>query len=268
MDELNDWYEIIKQKDYLYVIRERIDKIDPRLYTKYTNMYLIVGSKKALLIDTGCGLYPLKPLIKQLIGTQELIVINTHSHFDHRGANNEFTTVFVHEKEEKALRIPLDVSFLKDSPEDRVKRYAIHDYKFLPSQNVEGLKEGHEFDLGISKVKIFLTPGHSEGSISLVTNKGELFTGDTAHYGAMYLPKRKELPIILDSVKKLIKVAQSNNIHEIYPAHEQFPVDTELLERLAVGITNINSIWHKGVKDTFLNSWILEDEHFKYVVRL
>ena len=268
MAELNDWYEVIKQKDYLYVIRERIDKIDPRLYTKYTNMYLIIGSKKALLIDTGCGLYPLKPLINQLIGNQELIVINTHSHFDHRGANNEFTTVFVHEKEEKALRIPMDVSWLKESPEERVKRFEINDYKFLPSQNVVDLKEGHNFDLGVIKVKIYHTPGHSEGSISIVTDKGELFTGDTAHYGAMYLPKRKELPIILDSVKKLIKVAQSNNIHEIYPAHEQFPVDTELLERLAVGITNINSIWHKGVKDTFLNSWILEDEHFKYVVRL
>ena len=122
MDELNDWYEVIKQKDYLYVIRERIDKIDPRLYTKYTNMYLIVGSKKALLIDTGCGLYPLKSLINQLIGTQELIVINTHSHFDHRGSNNEFATVFVHELEEQALEIPVDVSWLKDSPEERVKR--------------------------------------------------------------------------------------------------------------------------------------------------
>ncbi|MFX0011563.1 MAG: MBL fold metallo-hydrolase [Candidatus Hermodarchaeota archaeon] len=268
MDKLYDWYEVIKQKDYLYVIRERIDKIDPRLYTEYTNMYLIVGSKKALLIDTGCGLYPLKPLIKQLIGNQELIVINTHSHFDHRGANNEFTTIFVHEKEEKALRAPVDVSWLKDSPEDRVKRYEINDYKFLPSQNVETIKEGDEFDLGIIKVKVYHTPGHSEGSISLLSDRGELFTGDTVHYGAMYLPKRNELPIILDSVKKLINIAHSNNIHEIYPAHEQFSVGIELLERLAVGISNIDSIWYKGVKDTFLQSWILEDEHFKYVVSL
>jgi len=268
MDELNDWYEVIKQKDYLYVIRERIDKIDPRLYTKYTNMYLIIGSKKALLIDTGCGLFPLKPLVNQLIWNQELIVINTHSHFDHRGANNEFPTVYIHEKEEKALRIPMDVSWLKDSPEKRVKRFEINNYKFLPSQNVVGVKEGHEFDLGMIKVKTYHTPGHSEGSISIVTNKGELFMGDTAHYGAMYLPKRKELPIILDSLKKLIMIAQNNNIHEIYPAHEQFSVGIELLESLAVGISNIDSIWHKGVKDPFLLSWILEDEHFKYVIRL
>ncbi|MFW9950618.1 MAG: MBL fold metallo-hydrolase [Candidatus Thorarchaeota archaeon] len=252
----------------MYVIRERIDKIDPRLYTKYTNMYLIIGSKKALLIDTGCGLYPLKPLINQLIGNQELIVINTHSHFDHRGSNNEFNTVFVHEQEEKDLRIPVDVSFLKDSPEDRVKRYEINDYKFLPSQNVEGLKEGHEYDLGIIKVKIYHTPGHSEGSISIVTDKGELFTGDTVHYGAMFLPKRKEFSILLNSLSKLMKIAQNNNIHEIYPAHEQFSVDIELLERLAVGISNIDSIWHKKIKDRFLQSWILEDEHFKYVVKL
>ncbi|MBY9013255.1 MAG: hypothetical protein KGD70_12855, partial [Candidatus Lokiarchaeota archaeon] len=58
-----DWYEVIKQKDYLYIIRERLDEIDPRFLTTYTNIYLILGLDKALLIDTGSGLFPIKPII-------------------------------------------------------------------------------------------------------------------------------------------------------------------------------------------------------------
>ena len=43
MSNADVWYEIIKQKDYLYVIRERLDEIDPRFLTTYTNIYLILG---------------------------------------------------------------------------------------------------------------------------------------------------------------------------------------------------------------------------------
>jgi glyoxylase-like metal-dependent hydrolase (beta-lactamase superfamily II) len=266
MDEDNEWYEVIKQKEYLFAIRERLDKIDPRFHTKYVNMYLINGLKKALLIDTGCGIYPLKPLINQLIGKRELIIINTHSHFDHRGSNNEFVKVYVHVNEEKSLRMPIDISFLKDSQKVSVKKYEMRGFILLPSPEVESLKEGDEFDLGAVKLKIYHTPGHSDGSISLATDRGELFTGDTAHYGAMFLPKRKNLPILLESLSKLIRLVKNDNISEIYPSHEQFPVGIELLENLISGISNIDKIWHKRRKDKFLHSWILEDEYFKYII--
>ena len=65
----------------------------------YTNIYLILGPEKALLIDTGSGLYPIKPVVDNLIEHRELIVINTHTHFDHRGSNDEFETTYNHENE-------------------------------------------------------------------------------------------------------------------------------------------------------------------------
>ncbi len=266
MYEDNEWYEVIKQKDNLFVIRERLDKIDPRFHTKYVNMYLINGLKKALLIDTGCGIYPLKPLINHLVDKRELVVINTHSHFDHRGSNNEFTKVYIHENEEKSLRKPIDISFLKDSQKKVVKEYEMKSFLLPPSPEVESLKEGDEFDLGTIIVRIYHTPGHSEGSISIATDRGELFTGDTAHYGAMFLPKRTKLPILLESLSKLNILVKSNNITEIYPSHEQFPVGIELLENLITGVSNIEKIWHNKIKDKFLHSWILEDEYFKYII--
>ena len=109
MSSSDEWYEVIEHKDYLYIIRERLDELDPRYRTKYVNLYLIIGDEKALLIDTGCGLFPLKPIIDNIIGTMNLYVVNTHFHFDHRGSNDEFPEIFIHESEKRVASLPDDI---------------------------------------------------------------------------------------------------------------------------------------------------------------
>jgi len=266
MSEDNDWYKVIKQKDYLYVIRERLDEIDPRFLTTYTNIYLILGPDNALLIDTGSGLFPIKPVIDALIENRELLVINTHSHFDHRGSNDEFETIYIHENEVRNASMPFDVSILKDSPKEIVNRYTNRNFVYQPPVNVEPLKDGDRFDLGDISVEVIHTPGHSIGSISLLSSKGELFTGDTAHYGSMYLPKKRDFSIILNSISKLKDLFDAQKIQEIYPSHEDFAVGRELLDDLYDGINNIENIWETKKKYKFLRAWILEDEIFKYII--
>ena len=266
MSSSEDWYEVLEHKDYLYVIRERLDELDPRFYTAYVNIYLLLGDEKALLIDTGCGLFPLKTIVDKIIGTRKLLVVNSHFHFDHRGANDEFSEIYIHESEKNVVSLPLDMSYIKDSSKELVNQYSNKDFILKPSPIVNSLKEGDEFDLGGIKVKVFHTPGHSIGSISLLTDKGDLFTGDTAHYGAMYLPKKRQFSVILDSISKLLRLFDDLNVQEIYPSHEEYPVGKELLERLYEGITNIENIWDTKNKDRFLGAWILEDENFKYII--
>ncbi|MCK4371291.1 MAG: MBL fold metallo-hydrolase, partial [Candidatus Lokiarchaeota archaeon] len=135
-----DWFDIIKYKDYLYVIRERLDEIDPRFYTSYTNLYLVVGSHSALLIDTGSGLFPLKPVISDLILDKRLIVINTHSHFDHIGGNNEFDVVLIHKKECKDISKSHDILFLKDSSKEIVKLYERINFTLPPANNIQSIE--------------------------------------------------------------------------------------------------------------------------------
>ena len=266
MANSEDWYEVSEHKDYLYVIRERLDELDPRFYTTYVNIYLVLGYEKALLIDTGCGLFPLKPIVDEIIGTRKLLVVNSHFHFDHRGANSEFTEIYIHESEKNAVSLPLDMSYIKDSSKELISEYRKKDFILTPALIANSLKEGDEFDLGGIKVKVFHTPGHSVGSISLLTDKGDLFTGDTAHYGAMYLPKKRQFSVILDSISKLLGLFDDSNVQEIYPSHEEYPVGKELLEKLYEGITNIENIWDTKTKDKFLGSWILEDENFIYII--
>lgn len=260
------WFEITKYKDYLYVIRERLDDIDTRFHTIFVNLFLIIGAEKALLIDTGCGIFPLKPLVDDLKGSKDLIVVNTHTHFDHRGSSDEFEEIYVHENEEKSLLLPYDLTFIKDSEKPLVNLYEKKEWKLNPAKSVNPIVDGDEFDLGGITIKAIHTPGHSIGSISLMTNKGELFTGDTAHYGTMYLPKKRDFPIMLHSLKKLIDVFENCGLVEIYPSHEDYPVGKELLVDLYDGIMNIENLWYTKKKDKFLHAWLIDDGIFKYLI--
>lgn len=266
MAESNQWFEVIKHKEDLYVIREKLAEIDPRFNSFYTNLFLLLGSKTALLIDTGAGLFPLKPIITDLIGERNLKVLNTHCHWDHVGSNHEFDEIYIHEIEKLTISRSINITNLSSSSKDVVKRYEKYNFSIPPASSVKPLKDGDSIDLGDLKIDIIHTPGHSPGSISLYTNNNELFTGDLAHYGAVYLPKKRNLPEVLSSIDKLIKLCEKKPSVEIYPSHEEFNVSIELLRDLHDGIKNIDKLWETRQKDNFLRSWIIDDGKFKYVI--
>ena len=266
MTEGMEWFKVIKHKPYLFVIRERLDKLEPRFHINYINIYLILGNEKALLIDTGMGLFPLKPLIESLIGNRTLIVINTHSHFDHRGGNEEFEAVLAHPSEIKQLSEPFDLSFLKNSSQSLIGQYLKKNYMLAPANEIKSIDNGNHIELGNIDIEVIHTPGHSPGSISLLTNKNEFFIGDMAYFGTLYLPGRKEFPILISSLRKMLEVSAQHKGIELYPSHEGFPVGEELLESLINGVSNLDVIWHKKIRDEFLEAWILEDGNFQYVI--
>ena len=68
-------FRIIPLEKDLWAINE-IDK---------TVMYVINGTERALLLDTGLGLTDLKEEVLKLCGEKSLIVVNTHAHVDHSG---------------------------------------------------------------------------------------------------------------------------------------------------------------------------------------
>ena len=54
-----------------------------------TTVSLLIGPEKAALIDTGCGIGNLRQAVAELTD-KPVIVINTHTHFDHLGGNRQF----------------------------------------------------------------------------------------------------------------------------------------------------------------------------------
>ena len=58
-------------------------------------MYLAVGSERALLIDTGCGLTDLPALVRRFTD-KPLDVMLTHCHPDHAGGIGWFDRIYLH----------------------------------------------------------------------------------------------------------------------------------------------------------------------------
>ena len=266
MSKENQYFDVSKHKEYLYVIKENISVVHPVYRNDPLNMYLILGSHSALLLDTGCGLYPLKPIVDDLIGDRKLFVLNTHTHWDHILGNNEFDEVYVHQKEAKIVSNPYDLSFLIDSPCEIVKKYEEQKFSIPPAKAIIIIKDGYEFDLGELSVKVIHTPGHSPGSICLLSSKDELFTSDVAYYGDTFLPKRKLFPIVLKSLSKLIKLCEEHNIIELYPSHQKYPCDKTLLTDLYYGIKNIENIWVTKKPFDFFDAWQIDNDKFRYYI--
>ena len=265
----NEWYEVIQQNDHLVVIRERLDRIEPHYLTVYDNLYLIRGNNECLLIDTGCGIFPLKPIIEKFLNGKKLIVINTHSHFDHVGGNYEFDKVFIHESEKGAITAPIDLKYLKKESSSIILEQC-NKLKWIlpPVKQVVQLNGGELFDLGGIKVEIIHSPGHSPGSITLFTDKGELFTTDVANYGTMFLPPKDNLSFFINSIKELIELSNNKGVQEIYPSHEDFNVSVELLTDLAAHLENIDKFWDERIPNSANKSWEINVGMFKFLIRV
>jgi len=166
-----------------------------------TNCYIIEDekSKEALIIDPGDNAEE----ILNLLNKHQLIaryIVNTHGHWDHIGANRELkertgALLLIHELDEfmyKASNSP---------PADR------------------HLKEGDEIMVGELVFKVFHTPGHTPGGISLYSEKEKvLFSGDTLFagtYGRTDLPYSSQADME-KSLNKLLKLPAET---KVYPGH-------------------------------------------------
>ena len=128
-------------------------------------LYLLVGSTKALLIDTGDVADPQKmPLAKTVLdllpaagsGKLPLLVVHTHRHLDHRAGDGQFQNL----PHVQVVGYELE----------RVKEF----YHFTQWPN--GVAQ---VDLGDRTVDVIPSPGHNETEVSFYDrNTGLFFSGD------------------------------------------------------------------------------------------
>jgi hydroxyacylglutathione hydrolase len=190
--------------------------------------------------------------------------LNTHTHWDHILGNEEFKEIYVHENEANIVSRPYNVSYFKDSPNEIVERYAEKNFLISPAKVIKTVKDGDIFNLGEIDVEIIHTPGHSPGSICLLTNKNELFTSDVAYYGDQFLPQKDKFPQVLETLSKLIKLCEKQEIEELYPSHRNFPCDKTLLLDLYNGIQNIENLWDTKTSFDFFEAWQIDDPNGKF----
>ncbi len=170
------------------------------------NLWLVRGSERDLVVDTGNGIVPLRPVVAALQDDpgKPLVAVATHAHCDHAGGLHEFDQRLVHEAEAGQLLRLADAPPLLTSswPRAFIEECAAAGYllpdvllearpseEFDPSvfaptpcRATRALRDGDVIDLGDRRFEVLALPGHSPGGIGLwEVETGTLFSGDTVY---------------------------------------------------------------------------------------
>ena len=141
-----------------------------------TNVYLLAdaASREAIAIDTATPCLPWIAGVLEERGWTLKLIVNTHGHWDHMGDN---AAVAAHAGAEIAIH-PLDAHRLTDPH----PLYA--PFEVIPSVPAVELAEGGIVRFGEIHLRVLHTPGHTEGSVCLLSDDdGLLFSGDTLFPG-------------------------------------------------------------------------------------
>lgn len=175
--------------------------------------YLVVGSERALLIDTMNGHVNLKKEVEKLTD-KPVDVINTHGHPDHVHGNIYFEEVYIHPGDlklaEEFNHEPEFIDFCREKEKEdpdyaKIVKMRREKDSIPYLSKFKFVKEGDEFDLGGRRLKIFENPGHTPGQIViLLPEERILFTGDSVnhHLWAMF----PDCPPMSEIVKNLDRI--------------------------------------------------------------
>jgi glyoxylase-like metal-dependent hydrolase (beta-lactamase superfamily II) len=213
----------------------------------HVNCFLVEGTERAVLVDTGLGIADIGPAARQLTD-KPILVVNTHSHSDHRGGNWRFTDVAAHPLAAGTLTGPVDKDQLAGYLEVAREQLAAYqrareaDDRFfhlftattrprpLPEDAsrwaVPGgpaptpLADGERIGLGGRELTVLHTPGHSADSLCLLDERaGLLFAGDTLITGDFWAhTPDTEIEVFAATLRRLADQL-ADGLSAIYPAH-------------------------------------------------
>ncbi len=235
----DDWFEVYRIHAGVFAIYE------PKQFEEVIS-YLIVGSKRALLFDTGLGVGRISEVVRQLTKLP-ITVLNSHTHFDHTGGNAEFQDI-----------LGMDTDYTRRSAEgglDPFARDLLEPERLCgtPPKGVHGpaptrafhitrfIHDGEPIDLGGRVLEVVATPGHTPDSLCLADRtNGLLFTGDTFYLGPIYLfMEETDFEAYAKSVQRLAALAPALDL--VLTAHNVPAAQPEQLTKLAEAVRKIRA---------------------------
>jgi hydroxyacylglutathione hydrolase len=214
------WFHVIALDRLTYAISE------PK-YWQANVSYLLVGSKSALLFDTGPGVYSIRPVVESLTRLP-ITVVPSHLHFDHIGRIQEFSRVELlgiealrREMHGDMLTLTAAQCLLRDPCSFRVARWLV---------------DGQGIDLGDRQVSILSTPGHTPDSVTLVdAHRRWMFTGDLLNRGGtLYDVPGSNLGAVASSLARLRAFARKD--YTAYEAHSERAIPSGEFLKTSQGI--------------------------------
>jgi glyoxylase-like metal-dependent hydrolase (beta-lactamase superfamily II) len=236
---VSEWFEVMEVAENVFAISE------PGHWEQVIS-YLIVGTESALLLDTGMGIGNIHELTTGLT-PKPVSVVNSHYHWDHIGDNHRFEHIAIHASEAPLLEEEPQEGLLLEAmkPEnfwgDPPESFDPAQYRILPSKATRLLGDGDLLDLGKRRLRVLHTPGHSRGSICLLSEEeGLLFAGDTIYAGPLYVQfEESDLEEYRETMERLSGLAGA--LQSVLPGHNQTPLDPHILVEVHEGFEQIAS---------------------------
>ena len=185
--------EVHRYDDASYILRQ-----SKCLSFEAPFMFLLVGTKTALLLDSGATEdafdFPLYETVRALAVDKEILLVHSHSHRDHRLGDAQF--------EGKP-----GVTVVKAS---RVGMTEFFGFSNWPSGE-------SRLELGDRELVVLPTPGHQEEAITVYDPKTQwLLTGDTVYPGYIYI---KNWSAYRSSIERLTSFSQAHPVSAVLGAH-------------------------------------------------
>ncbi|HEX3824823.1 MAG TPA: MBL fold metallo-hydrolase [Mycobacteriales bacterium] len=249
---MSNWFAVQRLREGVYLIGEPM----------HVNSYLIVGSERAILLDTGMGISDIRSAVDQ-ITPLPVLVVNSHYHFDHVGGNHLFDDIAIHEQGAERLQIgppPFWIPRYLAMVEELLAKYSVFrdidqdwfqviapemqmrplpsgfdgsTWRTITSVPTKLLRDGDELDLGGRVLKVLHTPGHTPDCICLFDAQSRLlFTGDTIDTGPIYAQfEDSNVDEFVASTEKLM--AYSDMVDVLLSAHgARYQSYPELISRV------------------------------------
>lgn len=186
--------------------------------TGQVHCYLLIGSEKALLIDTGYGDGDLRYLVESITDLP-VMVVNTHTHLDHSGGNAFWKEAYIGHGGEATAR---EVESSKRLP--------------YPDYEIHFLEDGEVIDLGDREVEVITIGAHHPSSLAFLDRKNRtLYSGDELESSQVLLFVSGEevateilVQRHLANMQKLH--ARKAEFDRIIPAHNGMPISTDYID--------------------------------------
>lgn len=185
-------------------------------------MFLVRGTTKCVLIDSGQGRGELKNYLSQFTGGLPIEVIFTHNHGDHIGQADQFIRDSIEHIGEPDRPQAVKLLESRGIPDDVIARHLL------------AIHEGDRIDLGNQSMVVYEVPGHTPGSIVVFdATRGWLFTGDSYGSNSPTIPDALWLQwsqVPLDTYLSTVKTSRAHfrgRVKYMMTGHNDHPLQGE-----------------------------------------
>lgn len=181
-----------------------------RLEDGFVRCFLLTGTERALLVDSGVTPGEAKAAAESLTALP-ITLLNTHADRDHVADNDAFPTALMH---------PAECANYGRGP-------------------IAPVWDGDVIDLGGRPLQVIAIPGHTPGSIALLDeSRRVLYPGDTVQDGDVFLfgPFR-DTAAYRYSLQRLLRY--KDRFDAIHPSHGSIPLRPEALDALCEGVEQL-----------------------------